>query len=255
MKSNQKFKLLLVALFGGVGFFLLSGAIFPENRQLIDATHHFTAIPFENHAFQITSWEFSPSDAVMEAIIEIESGTILPVEWNVEVVERTQGLQDANIVHRNENALLIRIENLRPTWREIGIRIFQGERSNQRLTLYTNHEHIKRVDELPLLTSREYEIKRVMYLMKGIENERETIQNQILEHDSQIEALLNRIQELIDGTFITTEEARNAERIIIRANDEIISHRSSITRLLDECSVLEDRYTGFYFYLQTLQSH
>lgn len=232
--------LFLFVMIAGYALFFTSRLWLPDNRELIEPTPFYERILFQNDRIYLTEWDYAEADKTMQVILEFENRNLLEQDFQYQAVERTSGELEVLPVLEKPDYVILRITDIPKTWKEISLRIGNGQ-TEERVKFYTNIKEVRKVDNLPERTKTGYEVERLEAHLVYDDVQIQQKNQEKAELEKENKELEQRIQELEEAGYLSEEEARQAAEIRSRAISQIQVNSDDINDINEEVLALEKR--------------
>lgn len=237
---NSAMRRFLAALAIGYTLFLTSNLWVPQSGDLVGATPYYKKISNEDYSFYLTQFVYSEKDGVIQVIIEIENRDVQEKRLEYSAIERTSGSLDVETAQEAPNYAVLRISGMGPRWKEISLRI--GEEGNDtQVKFYANIDAVDRVASLPKLSTEGYLAVRLKAQIAYDDAQIREKNGQIKVLQEENQRIDERIKALMGETYLTEEEAKEAEGLISKARSRKAANEGTVADREDEIAELQER--------------
>lgn len=196
-----------------------------------------------SRSVSLISWDYSPKEATMELVFDFENSAYSNGGISFDAIYDGQKALESGIVYQKDEMLIIQLYKIpSQQGKRVTVSFEADDNGNSRkVTFYTYTGITNEVDSLPILTEKEYYIKRqkydIAYYEELISADYSSIDNKQTAI-SQIEADNERLNN--HNSKLTTDQILNMNETLRNNNSMIEGLQMEITELKQEISKYEE---------------
>ena len=253
VKNKNRFLTIFIIVFiAGYFLFFSSKVWYPDSGNLVAATKPGTTKTWNDRNVTLLSWDYAEDERMMEVQLEIVNTMLDGIDrYEYEVLDRDNGYLTVEKVLESDDFVVLHIVNVESDWKELSLRMqFPDEQAvehtqidySSECKMYANSKSITKVEQIPVLTAKEYQIARYQKHIDTYETQIASLKSTIKEKQEQITAGEADILKLQEQEYYQTEEQKaDTEQIIENARSTIKSLQTEITSAESEISELQER--------------
>ena len=216
-KKSKKLVGFLTVIVAGYFVFFTSKIWIPDSGTLKSATHYYQKLVYETYDIYLTQWRYDEKADRMQVIIELGNKEILD--------------QDSEFV-------LLHIEEIPKTWKEISFRVGKESKAAR---FYTNVNEIERGKVPVKVTEKDCKKERLQAQITYDDVQIAEREKKIKSYKAENERLNKRITSLKEAAYPSEEETQKAEDMILKAQNQIAVNQNQIAEIEKEIETIVQR--------------
>ncbi|MEF9839451.1 MAG: hypothetical protein RR869_08705 [Lachnospiraceae bacterium] len=236
----------------GYAIFLTSKLWFPAPSDLIKATSFYEKQKLDTYEMYLTRWDYAKSGDTMEVTIEMDNSDVLDKHFKYEAMERKDGILPMKVVAHDSKFVILRITEVKESWREVSLRIQSGK--EEPLKLYTNKDKIHRVKSLPRKTPTEYLIGRLQDQItynQSIQKEYTKTSAHLQKQNKKLEV---KMKELNQMEYLTEDQLQENKSTIEKAEGQLKSNQEALGKIKKDSEMIFNKNTKIQEQIESLRN-